>query len=251
MKTLSTALAMSSLSLAVLVGCSDNAVDTELDRPPVACFVMSAEQLVAHCPFFLDFDVDPSCTRDDKTKKEDLRIRWDLNNDGDWDTQFIHLCVINWQPDPAEGSTWSVKCEVEDGSGNRTVRVDSLDWGPIPDVPDLVADTLLVQLDETGVETDTVKTGEQFCVLVYVSCWGDFSARNYKTEFYKNTELLGESNGKCLREWDECGGYGICRLVIDNPGEYEITAVLDTDNDYSETNEANNSTSIQLTVVQQ
>jgi hypothetical protein len=240
------------LNVFFLPGCSDNVTRIDLsenNRPPVACFDIYATKF-ATCPFVLEFVLDPSCTTDDKTKLEDLEIRWDYDNDGNWDTSLGPLTTIDyWRPDPVLEPVWVVRCIVYDGAGKSATHTDSLAWTPIPQFPDLAAGSLSVTLSGTNTAADTILVGQQVDIMIFESCWGDFSITNYRTDFYKDSELLFQSDRTCAGEWHECHGFGKAWIVFNEPGDYLISATLDARDDYLEADETNNNATTPLTVL--
>jgi hypothetical protein len=118
--------------------------------------------------------------------------------------------------------------------------------GRIPEPPDIIARSLVVRAG--CVEIDTVTAGERFSVSVWKTCWLARSDTRLKTEFFLNEALWLESDGVCDPPlW--CTGHGRDGLVLNEPGEYRITVVLDAENVIEEVNESNNSANKILTVV--
>ena len=91
--------------------------------PPVAAFSVTPESGNTSTEFILD----PSASSDAESAKEDLRCRWDWNNDGIWETGYASLDPVIHQFDFIGLS--EVKLEVidEDGLSGTTVKEISID----------------------------------------------------------------------------------------------------------------------------
>ncbi len=104
------------LPLEILFSCNKG-------TPPVAAFTVTPESGNTSTEFILD----PSASSDAESAKEDLRCRWDWNNDGIWETGYASLDAVIHQFDII-GLT-EVKLEVidEDGLSGTATKEISLD----------------------------------------------------------------------------------------------------------------------------
>lgn len=83
----------------------------EEDNPPVASFTASPES----GPFTTLFNFDGTASRDDEDPAEDLRVRWDWNGDGDFDTQYSSNKIVTHRYD--EVGDFDVMMEVINSKG--------------------------------------------------------------------------------------------------------------------------------------
>ncbi len=89
------------------------------NQPPVACFTLTPTIGTVQ----LTFSVDASCSTDDKTPLAKLKVRWDWENDGVWDTAFSTTKTATHSY-PSEGSK-TIRVQVQDQSGlNGTTTQD-------------------------------------------------------------------------------------------------------------------------------
>jgi hypothetical protein len=239
------------LILACLGGCTDDGGSCPEDLPPTACVRMSVVEYSGPCPLTVEFRINPSCSHDDRTPYEDLQIRWDFGADGTWDTDFGPL-KARWDGGPSSVSAaiWRVRCELRDLAGQTSEAVDSLDLRPLlPRPPDIMAGRLVVELEGSWREVDTVSVGERFVVFTYQRCWMDPTEDLYLIEYRLDGEILDQAWAHVTPAVGGCHSYGKGGLTIDQAGTYQIQTTLDAANTIPESNEMNNVASKSLVVV--
>jgi hypothetical protein len=251
-----TLILMSILVAALLVaGCNDDDPAEPTNRPPVACFSMSATphpdrlDSVIICPYNFDFMLDPTCTWDDETRTSDLEIRWDFDNDGVWDTEFGDLVVTrSSDPDPA-ATVWSARLQVRDQEGLTASIAEEIPVGPFPTAPDIIAGRICL---EPGYSPDfcedTVAAGEEFGIMIYATYFGPSGTGSSREVVTLNGEILRQSVNNVWGELFDCNGGGGGPYQIDEPGEYDLVLYLDYDNEIAETDETNNTYTMTVTV---
>lgn len=86
-----------------------------VNTPPVAAFTISPSSGTPNTTFFLD--ASPSHDQQDSTKL--LKVRWDFNNDGNWDTPFSTVKTATYQYNQI---------------GTHTLRLEVIDKGGLTDI---------------------------------------------------------------------------------------------------------------------
>lgn len=236
-----------------ILGCGDDDPTVATVGAPLVCFSMSSRLAEdALCPYDLEFVLDPSCSSDQETPTNDLEIRWDFENDGNWDTDFASLRPYSYyKPDPAI-TEWTARLQVRDLDGQVATGTNSIPIGPFPTEPDLIAGKICI---ETGIGggfnpdcADTVGAGQEFSLLMYSSCFGDFSEAFFRNIVTIDGEVFAEESVSCSGGLFGCSGGGRSGYSIENPGTYVLVLVVDSDDIYTETDETNNTLSMTLTV---
>ena len=122
----------------LLVGSCSTKIENEKNVIPVATFQMSAEKGTLKTVF--SFDASVSIV-DDKS----LQIRWDFENDGEWDTEYSTEMKINHQYlIPGEKT---VKLEVKDESGKIHQHTKTLEVLHVIHVSSNASTTMIVLND--------------------------------------------------------------------------------------------------------
>ena len=109
-------------TLVLIVILSMNSAVGAPNQPPTACFTVTPPSGTVSTVF----NVDAGCSTDDKTQVAKLKVRWDWENDGTWDTALTttKTAVHSY---PTEG-TKTIKLQVQDqlgltGTTTQTVTV--------------------------------------------------------------------------------------------------------------------------------
>ncbi len=115
------------LLLLLIFGCKKE----EPNTPPVALFTISPDNGDTDTEFIFD----ASGCSDKEDLSEDLQIRWDWEDDGEWDTEFSVEKTINHQFSKA--GNFTVSLEVKDRDGLTTITSKNIevsnDIGKNPD----------------------------------------------------------------------------------------------------------------------
>ena len=102
----------SALSLALLGGLfPGNSFGAAPNQPPTACFSVIPTNGTVDTAFKTDAD----CSSDDRTAPSRLRVRWDWENDGTWDTPYSTTKSATHQY--ANEGIKTIKLEVRDSAG--------------------------------------------------------------------------------------------------------------------------------------
>jgi hypothetical protein len=215
--------------LAMASGCSDSsAPETDL----VAHLSLSIEKFDRALPLTVEFVLDPTGTVSKLSPVESLEVRWDLDGDGSWDTEFEELHVLERAELPSVPfRTWSARCEVRDPFGNHSIakeRITLPDWLPL--APDLVVGELIVNDDSVWqlVHMDTLAVGSKIDIILPARMWGNHHTIVATIRCYIDGALVSE---------DDCWVIGpfppfmplICPqedFTILEPGEHVIEAEL-------------------------
>jgi hypothetical protein len=146
----------------------------------------------------VSFYIDPTASRDNSTETEDLAIRWDFNNDGEWDTDYVPLEGIwDHEPEPLPVGIWSVACEVKDQAGLASTAVDTLvlpDWVPV--VPDVGLGIITVNSGgDPFVHADTLQAGESFRIHAWRTDWLHDYDTSIVQRLFVDDQLVEELSG--------------------------------------------------------
>ncbi|MGM0576630.1 MAG: right-handed parallel beta-helix repeat-containing protein [Myxococcota bacterium] len=137
--------------------------DCEQDLPPEAAFsyVVSGDREVS---------VNAAGTTDDRTAPEDLRFRWDWENDGLWDTELDagRSATHTYE---GEDTTYTIAMEVRDGMGQTATATRTVTLEEVEQVEGNVGTTTwsgnVVLTDDAVVGTDDVLTIEAGTVVAF------------------------------------------------------------------------------------
>lgn len=238
-------LILAAIALLVQAGCSDSSAPTGDTTPPTFEVYLNVVERDSACPSNIIFYIRPFRGNDNETASDDLKIRWDFDNDGQWDTDFDVFQEMDWfQPDPLPSGIWSVKSEVVDQAGNSTVHVEALElypWVPVP--PDIIAGSISVTAGSSfKTEVDTLTVGQPFSFSVMRRDWLKPADQLLGLAWYIDDKLVKETTVLTyLPAQPSCVGTGI---VVDAgiaaPGLIELRVVFDSAGDFAETDEGNN-----------
>ncbi len=178
---------------------------------------------------------------------DSLEVRWDLDGDGAWDSDFeaMHIREGGILPSLPFG-VWSARCAVRDNSGNVSVAEESIslpEW--MPAEPDLVVGDLIVNDHSVWslVDMDTISVGSEIRILLPARIWGNLHP-------YTTTQIKCIIDGELVSEKDcvVAGPYApdsdiICpfdSLSVLDPGVHIIEVVLESPAGVVDSNETNN-----------
>ena len=261
----SIALGTSAICLVICVlavaSCSDSSepnVEPDTDgQAPTARISLSITRFEAgedYCPIAGFFFADPRASRDNATALEDLMIRWDFDDDGQWDTAWKPIAVQWIELDTPPVQAWTVRAEVQDLAGNVGECVESIalpDW--LPDPPDVLAGTIHVYLDSGATtDVDTLLVGQEFEVSVGHRDWVPSPGETIANAFYFDDVLVSSFSLQTgLPSLQRCSANGfVYRTGFADAGVHTIRAVLDVADDLVETNEDNNTSTKTVVVVE-
>ena len=241
--------------IVIQAGCTSSSAPTGDTTPPTFEVYINVVERESECPSNIIFYIRPFRGNDNETAREDLKIRWDFDNDGEWDTDYDVFQEFDWfQPDPLPLHIWTVKCEVIDLAGNTTVHIESLDlfpWVPVP--PDIIAGNISVSVGLFGeVRVDTLEVGQPFHFGVMRRDWIKPSGQSLGIAWYIDDELVQETTVLTyLPATCECTGSGFTvDAGIATPGIHELRVVFDPTGDFAETDEVNNVTVRDVVVIE-
>lgn len=232
------------IGCALALGCANQTVVPD-EEAPVACFTMRLSGWDStFCALSMDFGLDVVCTSDNATKQEHLQVRWDFQNNGLWDTPYENWTPyeIAHVPDPS-WSAWKVRMGVRDLAGNEAEYADSMSLSFLPQEPDLVMGRIFLS-------PGTVVAGKPFWVWTTHSCFEGLAGRqSYTVTIYIDGVKIGERDEPCDKNWSECSTFGVDDAMVDTAGQHEVSVVLDVDDRIPETDETNNTLTIEITAV--
>ena len=201
------------------------------------------------------FSADPLCTSDNLTPRHELDARWDFEDDGAWDTDWIPLRFADcFVPDPLPTETWRVRLAVRDGAGNTREITEERpipDW--LPPGPDLglgfIRTSQRLVFDPYQLlehRAETVVWGWNLASWEAVTC-----ELHVDGELVHRQEMppLDIVNRDCLFDggWlQQYFGAEFARLMT--PGTHEVTIIVDADNEVAEVDETNNSRTVTVEI---
>ncbi len=153
--------------MAFLVACRKSTEPTP-DRTPPNIEIMLGVYPVSNgfCPVAATYYINPQASSDNVSSDNELKARWDFDNDGVWDTEFEEVGSIDgYQPIPIPQPSWFVTCEMKDLAGNSSIKTESIlvpSW--MPTLPDVVAGEIFITQDHSGpfASLDALKAGVEF-----------------------------------------------------------------------------------------
>ena len=195
------------------------------------------------------FGVNASPSTDNLADADDLEARFDFDDDGDWDTDWWRLELVEYYPDTLPDSLWTTRCQVRDPSGNISEAVQTMDIRSsvhVPDYPDIRGGPFRVYRPEkeifvrfaTGVLS--VDPGEMVYYEYYIGDWVTEDDQDYKIELYLGNELIRERWRTPSAPIGWCFRYGAVDTALTVPGDHLLRLVMDGENDISEVQEGNN-----------
>ena len=180
--------------------------------------------------------LDPTCLTSNGTSAD--RIRWDLDGNGEWDSDFLDLHSVRYKPNGFITGFWKARCELKDLSGRITSAEDSLDVTPLlPQAPDM-------KVRVFDFPSEPV-VGVDYAIRFYYRCWSDV----HDTVLVRLTDGENPPFDRTI----ECDPDLRCRaeiwfLMFDNPGRHIVSLEIDPDNVIAEYDEFNNKASAILFV---
>lgn len=243
--------------LALLSACEDSPLPPTDRLPPVVDLALSVTRSAeenSRCTMLVVFHANPMGSRDTTSPQGALRIRWDFEGDGAWDTDFEPLAVRALEPNPLPVTEWTVRCEVVDEAGNSRVLDKSIllpAWLPTP--PDLIASSLEVRsVDNPPVPVDTLAVNQAFDLAVWHRDWTTPAGRQFAIGFFVDGTRVGLLGSQTYYpDPSHCESVGM-RVAsgIAVPGTHEIRAVLDYTHAFEEADEQNNTAVWTVVVVE-
>jgi len=113
--------AVFTLSAIILIqSCKQNDDDEIINAPPIASFTVTPDSGTTETLF----EFDASSSHDNETSPEALKIRWDFNGDGNWDTDWSAEKFNSYQY--VEAAEYDVNLEVLDTEGLAATDVHTL-----------------------------------------------------------------------------------------------------------------------------
>lgn len=227
-----------------LTGCGDSGLPSGDTTPPEAEISLSIGRWNATCPLVVWFNINPMGSTDDVTDRDALKVRWDFDNDGTWDTGYEQISLREHEPNPLPIGFWSVRCEVSDQAGNASVVADTIPlptW--LPEPPDIVAGDLTVFLPgDFGAPMDTLTVGQGFDLSINRRDWlvpgGETIRLEIRFDGVRTRDLWSATHYPHFRHCESVGVYLDAGFAT--PGLHEISCVIDADDDLAETDESNN-----------
>lgn len=212
---------------------------------------MTISRDIDTCPLWFTLHLDASCSRDDRTGPDDLKVRWDYDADGEWDSEFLRIdsqTRFTIGDRVRSASAWSVRAEVVDLAGNASVLVTPVEFEDLPVAPDIVASALTFGT-RYRTKVEEVRVGEKFGATIHRQCWGIPADQMIEYDFFRNDSLVYSSRGQCGEAL--CVGGGYSGFVENEPGLYEYKIVIDPSDLIVESEENNNSAKGSIRVVSQ
>ena len=131
--------------LVILVG----AFSCEKDEDPIVNFEISPR--IGH--YSQEFTFDASASRDVESRDHELEFRWDFDDDGNWDTEWLFKAVAKHYY--SERRIYTVCLQVRDNSGNTTIGKRQVE-------------TTLLNLKGLAVDA---RDGEEYSTVLIDSIW--------------------------------------------------------------------------------
>ena len=236
--------------------CSETSGPEQDDEAPNAVVQLSIYPMNTGTPHSFSFCAISRNSNDNISSVDDLRVRWDFENDGQWDTEFQGLVTVaDFVPGTLPVDEWQVKCEMQDAAGNSTLHTESLtlpEWLPIP--PDIIAGE--VNLMEPGLRTslgDTVTVGDNFLISLPRQDWLNEDGLTVTQRYYVDDQLIGEESSSTF--FPDPVWHRLPRSMeyegFQTSGFHEIRVDLELSDDHNESNSDNNSASRIVFAVQQ
>ena len=221
----------------------ENVIDEDA---PTSCFELTIIHEVddVRCNTIFTFVLDASCTMDNVDPLTDLKVRWDFDNDGSFDTEFDTIKVYTeFRPifGGIDGSF--VTMEARDQNGNSSIITQLLDLDELPKSPDLIAGKLTIldlESDQFDVnqDLDTVMVDQQITFFINYTCWGEFGDR--LTTLSIDGQVVEELDfGGCNGTLFGCNGSGVQYTFVE-PGTYIARFDMDVAQQQDEVLEDNN-----------
>ena len=199
------------------------------NQPPTACFTATPSSGTVATAF----SVDAGCSTDDHTAASKLKVRWDWENDGVWDTALSTTKTANHQY-PTEG-TDTIKVEVVDQSSvsSTTTRMVSV----LPTLTQaLIAESTWENFWEPDVDVNPVNS-QNLVVSAFaaVEPMPAFVSNNGGASWTRATGIRVESAGDPGIEFDSAGQAFL--MTLDTSSTYDnqqgVVVTRSTDGGYT------------------
>lgn len=241
----------------VIPGCADLTLpESPTPPPPPEDFeapIVDFRQFIlpgySYCAHMVRFGVNASPSTDNLAEPSELEARFDFEDDGEWDTDWRRLELVEYYPDALPDSLWTTRCQVRDPAGNVSEAVQTFDIRSsllIPEYPDIVGGPFRVNRPEKDLfyrfapGIISVDPGEMVNYDFYVGDWVTNDETEYKLELYLGPDLLWEQwrNPSVQIGW--CFYFQGVDTALTVPGEHLMRLVVDAENDFAEAQEGNN-----------
>jgi hypothetical protein len=238
------------LSLTACTKSTESVPDT---TPPHAEVFLGVYLLDGSCPARVSFYINPRNSSDNISSNDDLKIRWDFDNDGAWDTEFGAVeSIVQHQPHPLPVTSWMVTCEISDLAGNATVHSESVllpDWVPV--VPDVVAGEIRISVSPFA-SNDTICAGEDFIIFLSRGDWVNDSSVRVTQKYFIDGEQIDEgSDHTSYPHPSQCWSSGVTVPGgISTLGPHTISVKTELSDGIIETNLENNVSSCVVYIVE-
>jgi hypothetical protein len=229
--------------LALVSGCSDSSAPKQDLEAHLALSIIKYGSFL---PLTVEFVLDPTGTTSGVTSVDSLKVRWDLDGDGSWDSDFGALGVYTGDLPAVPYGNWSARCEVLDQSGNTSIAEDSIplpEWMPL--APDLVVGDLIVNNNSVWEMTDmdTLAVDTEFRVQLPARIWADIDhVVMAQVNYYIDDTLESQVECRLLGPFSQFGNI-ICPsagLTILEPGTHFIEAVVILPDGVEDSDNSNN-----------
>lgn len=238
-----------------VLACSKTA-EPDLDNTaPNVVVQLSVYPIATGTPHSYSFYATPRSSSDNNSSVNDLRVRWDLENDGEWDTEFQGLeSVADFVPSTLPVDDWFVKCEMRDLAGNSVIHTESLllpEWLPVP--PDIIAGEIyLSEVSSRAALGDTLQLGASFNISLPRQDWLNEENLHVTQRYYIDDLLVGEDYSSTY--FPNPNWHRLPRILeyegFQFLGVHEIRVELELSGELTESNGENNSASRMVYVVE-
>jgi hypothetical protein len=237
------------ISISFWVLACSKTTNPELDEtPPNIVLDLSVYTINANTPHSISFFIMPRGSSDNFSSYKELQVRWDFENDGEWDTEFQDLVSIaDFVPKTLPSDTWVVKCEMKDMAGNVSTHTESYQlpgWVATP--PDVIAGEIrLLKRNSGSALGDTLNVGEDFYISLPRQDWLNEDDVVVTQRYFVDNQLVGENFSEAVFP-DPIGLRFPINLEhegIHTTGVHEIRVELEMSGDQTESNVENNSAS--------
>jgi len=239
----------------LILACSKTTEPEQDVTPPSVNVQLSVYPVNSFIPYSFSFYATPRGSSDNHSSFDDLQIRWDFENDGEWDTEFQDMVSISdFVPSVLPVTTWFVKCELKDLAGNSTVHTEPYllpEWLPTP--PDILAGEIrLFNMNSRTTFGDTLQVGEEFYIALPRQDWLNEEGLHVTLRYYIDDQFLGENSTSTYYPNPNGGQLppGFAYEGFQTLGVHEIRVELELSGDPIESNVENNSASRVVFIVE-
>jgi len=182
------------LTLLFLAACSSV---PEVDKePPHIELQLATWFFDSSCPLSVAFSISPFLSSDNASGLDECRIRYDFDDDGQWDTEFEEVILREWNPglNMPEGQ-WTVRCEMKDAMGNvatHTEVLDMPDWTPT--APDVLAGRITINGFTPMEPHPVVQAGDPVWIYLVAQDWIHDEEIIIHQEYYLDDVLIGQQD---------------------------------------------------------